>query len=164
MEFDHEAFAERLRDNLMLEYADTCRKTIDQVSQFCESPIEVLFGSALLLGLRMLSVGSQLVEVLPPGDEGLGRAMIVAMPQYPWRNYRIDWAVKDLRTQKFIFVECDGHDFHERTADQAERDRSRDREITLAGITPVRFTGREIFRNPCACATEALRILYGAHQ
>lgn len=53
-----------------------------------------------------------------------------------------------------IVVECDGHDFHERTKEQAARDRSRDRALTRSGIQFLRFTGREIYRSSYDCLIE----------
>lgn len=44
-----------------------------------------------------------------------------------------------------LVVECDGHEFHERTKEQAARDRSRDRRLQSAGYTVFRFTGAEIY-------------------
>lgn len=58
-----------------------------------------------------------------------------------------------------VLVECDGHDWHERTPQQAARDRSRDREILLkAGVPVIRFTGSEIVRDPDGCAKEVVDI------
>lgn len=56
-----------------------------------------------------------------------------------------------------LIVECDGHDFHERTKEQAANDRSRDRAATLAGYTVMRFTGSELWRDPWGCAAQAIR-------
>jgi hypothetical protein len=53
-----------------------------------------------------------------------------------------------------LIVECDGHDFHERTKEQARRDRSRDRYMTSLGFRVLRFTGSEIHRDAEACAQE----------
>src|SRR5205807_7453561 len=47
---------------------------------------------------------------------------------------------------KFI-VEIDGHDFHERTKEQAQRDKSRDRYLNQSGFTVFRFTGSEVFND-----------------
>jgi very-short-patch-repair endonuclease len=46
-----------------------------------------------------------------------------------------------------IAIELDGHDFHERTKEQAIRDRSRDRAFTRSSYTILRFTGREVYQN-----------------
>lgn len=54
-----------------------------------------------------------------------------------------------------VIVECDGHEFHERTKHQAQRDRSRDRELQRSGYRVFRFTGSELFKDPFACAKES---------
>lgn len=45
-----------------------------------------------------------------------------------------------------LAIECDGHDFHEKTKEQARRDKSRDRLLMANGIHTIRFTGSEVFR------------------
>jgi very-short-patch-repair endonuclease len=61
-----------------------------------------------------------------------------------------DW-IHDKSKKILLAVECDGHDFHERTKDQARRDRFRDRQLLLRGIPSMRFTGSEIWRDPYSC-------------
>lgn len=58
-----------------------------------------------------------------------------------------------------IVFECDGHDFHERTKEQAEHDKKRDRYFQQNGYIVFRYTGREIWRDPESCATEAFEHL-----
>lgn len=60
-----------------------------------------------------------------------------------------------------VLVECDGHDFHERTKEQAKRDRQRDRDLQRAGFQVFRFTGSEIFADPFKCAEEAFNAAFG---
>jgi len=60
-------------------------------------------------------------------------------------------------TEKKAIIECDGHDFHERTKEQAARDRARDRAAQSAGYMMLRYTGSEIYRDPLGCARAALR-------
>lgn len=77
--------------------------------------------------------------------------------QVPIGRYRADIVVRVTLGGKelgSVVVECDGHDFHERTRAQAERDRSRDREMTLAGYKVLRFTGSELYRNLSLCAAD----------
>jgi very-short-patch-repair endonuclease len=62
-------------------------------------------------------------------------------------------------SSKKVIVECDGHDFHERTKEQAARDRSRDRATQAAGHIMLRYTGSEIYRDPLGCARNALKTL-----
>ena len=54
----------------------------------------------------------------------------------------------------FIAIECDGHEYHERTKQQAAYDRARDRELMRIGILTLRFTGSEIHHNAFRCAKE----------
>lgn len=59
----------------------------------------------------------------------------------------------------WIAIECDGHDYHERTKEQAASDRSRDRALTADGWRVARFTGSELFGNVAGCVDELLRIV-----
>jgi very-short-patch-repair endonuclease len=45
-------------------------------------------------------------------------------------------------------IELDGHAFHEKTKDQAEKDKARERDLMAMGWTLLRFTGREVWRDP----------------
>jgi REase_MTES_1575 len=58
-----------------------------------------------------------------------------------------------------LAIECDGHQWHERTKQQAAYDRARDRALLRSGFTTVRFTGSEINRDPNQCARELLDTL-----
>lgn len=76
------------------------------------------------------------------------------------KKYRADFLignaeVPDLR----LVVEVDGHDFHERTKEQAARDRSRDRAMLAEGLHVMRFTGSEIWNRPGECAREVRRFV-----
>ena len=63
--------------------------------------------------------------------------------------------VSEPRWRKLV-VECDGHDFHERTKEQAAKDRSRDRHLNAAGYDVFRFTGSELWRDPWGCADQVI--------
>jgi very-short-patch-repair endonuclease len=58
------------------------------------------------------------------------------------------------RCTPHVLVECDGHDYHERTKTQAEHDRRRDRHLQALGYPVLRFTGSELWRSPSTCAEE----------
>ena len=82
-----------------------------------------------------------------------GQAFYV-FPQFPIGPYRADFAL--ISSSGFLVVECDGHDFHERTKEQAAHDRKRDRFMVADGWTVLRFTGSEIHRDPVMCGREVL--------
>lgn len=72
-------------------------------------------------------------------------------------NYKVDFLIASSAGVPLLVIECDGHDFHERTKEQASKDKSREREILAATLLPMmRFTGSEIWSNTFECATEAI--------
>ena len=46
-----------------------------------------------------------------------------------------------------IIIECDGHEFHDRTRQQASNDRRRDRNMLSAGYPVFRYTDHDIHQN-----------------
>lgn len=79
--------------------------------------------------------------------------------QYQVKNYRLDFAV--LHNGKKICIEADGHEFHEKTKEQAMHDRERDRVLQLDGWMVLRFTGSEIHNNGAKCAKQILLAVTG---
>ena len=77
-------------------------------------------------------------------------------------KYRIDIAIYTAHGLK-IAVECDGHEFHERTKEQAKRDKEKDRWLQQNGWFVARFTGSEIYKDPFA-VVEQLGDIAFAHE
>ncbi|MDP1772740.1 MAG: DUF559 domain-containing protein [Methylobacter sp.] len=69
-------------------------------------------------------------------------------------RYRVDFILRDAR----LIIELDGHAYHSSPA-QLEKDAIRQRYLTRAGYTVIRFTGREINKNPASCVDE-VRTIY----
>jgi very-short-patch-repair endonuclease len=84
---------------------------------------------------------------------------LLAQPQYD--RYRPDFGIctwvypEDEAPPFIVIVEVDGHDFHEKTKEQAKRDKSRDRFMTATEARVFHFTGSEVYRDAQACAVEA---------
>lgn len=135
------------------------RKSLRLGIKRCESPIEQL----LLAGLLIQTMGHPDFEFLirPEFPTGLRpeRPVVICVPQFKIGPYRADFAILNSRKREMIIVECDGHDFHERTKEQATRDRSRDRWMTTGGYTVLRFTGSEIHNDALAVADEIVEYL-----
>jgi very-short-patch-repair endonuclease len=154
-----ERIARRLEDNLRPSWQVAIYGAIEKVQESAESPIEVMLGSAMVLS-GMLLDGSVARGVRFFGLPGSGvKPLVEIVPQYQWKKYRIDFALFCERFDEPVFVECDGHDFHERTKEQAARDRGKDRAIQQAGISILRFTGSEIYRDPEGCVTQIIQFL-----
>lgn len=153
IKFDIEALSERIYEFAISDFHSYCIGTVEELAAVCESPIEVLLGSAMVVGFNL---SSQNFIGLPSAE----KTAIVLDPQYLWEGYRIDFVLVHRDTSRaMLFIECDGHEFHERTKDQAAHDRKKDRKIQEAGIPILRFTGSEIYRDPHGCAGQVMNFM-----
>lgn len=76
-------------------------------------------------------------------------------PQHKVGPYRVDFLISfDDKTMPNFIIEVDGHNFHEKTREQVERDKKRDRYFEKIGYKVLRFSGREVYRNPSECVRE----------
>lgn len=73
------------------------------------------------------------------------------------KRLRLDLAVVVPSRSVAVAVECDGHAYHDRTAEQAAADRSRDRALQVLGWNVARFTGTDINREAKTVAVAVLR-------
>jgi very-short-patch-repair endonuclease len=74
-------------------------------------------------------------------------------------KYRVDVALfKPDDDSPAVVVELDGHDFHEKTKEQAAKDKKRERAIVATGVRVLRFTGSEVWRDPYKCVEEAVEL------
>lgn len=142
-------------------------KTKKLVEQMTESPIEAAFvGEMLCSGWEIverwlvtlyLGTAERAIreEWMPPVILLRRRPFAYAMTQAPLPGIgRVDLLVCAIGVPNSLVVELDGHDFHERTKTQAQRDRSRDRAAVAEGFRVVRFTGSEIHRDTAKCVLE----------
>lgn len=146
---------------------------IEHVLEQCESPIEKVFISAIMAAAREagyetfdLYETNHDIDSYAPGSS----CELAIWPQFEVGKYRIDFRLVakayDARlnppwSTRKIMVECDGHEFHERTKEQAKRDRAKDRHLQALGYKILRFTGSEIWADPYKCAKETFTFLNG---
>jgi very-short-patch-repair endonuclease len=153
---------EEIIDNALFVVRKFRMETWESVRALCESPIEELFlAAAFAAGVDSHSAAHIYASPFSddfeffPGDH--------IWPQTRMGNYRLDFLIVHVAadgTRTFVAVECDGHEFHERTKEQAARDKMRDRFLTGRGIKVLRFAGSEIYRSPILCWTETLNVLW----
>ena len=132
----------------------------------CESPIELILAAELFFLRspfgRFASVNPDMHRWATEDDSyGVFWSTQISMPGIP---HRADFGimVKYGRFHEFILIECDGHDYHEKTKEQAARDKKRDRDFTGTGARILRFTGSEIYRAPEKCAAEIRAVALAA--
>lgn len=61
-----------------------------------------------------------------------------------------------LNDQKLLVIECDGHDFHEKTKEQVKKGNERDFNIKSIGYDILHFSGNQIYSEPFECANKIL--------
>jgi very-short-patch-repair endonuclease len=153
-----------------------------------ESPIELPLALALVTVARHDGVSVKIIEppdapfwggsewgdpFEPTGNPRFADYFLRIEPQAQLGDYRVDFLLtlegtfqpsgeRARNGTKRMVVECDGHDFHERTREQAKRDRERDRQLQSFGFLVYRFTGREIWEDVFACAKQAVDDLTAA--
>ena len=161
--------ADELLIELANEAADEAREKYLRGYRFmaprAESPIEQTMLAALM---RVMDANEDLVNGVHwccgpyvYGEERQPFDAVFAYSQAIVLKYRVDFLfdICDAGARHCLVVECDGHDYHERTKEQAARDRSRDRRMIAAGINVMRFTGSEIWADPRKCADEVWRMI-----
>lgn len=109
-------------------------ESFKKLEDHSESPIEKLAG---------LSMGRLMAW--------FGKYNITFKQQAVVDKYRVDFLItyhpihgEDHK----IIVECDGHDFHEKTKEQAKKDKERDRYFTKNGYKILRYSGSELCEEP----------------
>lgn len=138
-----------------------------RLREVAKSPIE----EVALLGLFMAAADysfsiyswSEAANLMdyPVDTARPGVVSICAIPQYPHGPYVVDVAVNaidedDAQRRVGVFVELDGHDFHEKTKEQVAADKKRQRYLAKDGTVVLRFSGSEVFKDPEARMAEVI--------
>lgn len=154
-----------MRDDAIARIASwAAERTADEVharanGRAYDSPIERIFATAFHVVAQHSSPGLHTL-IAKDFDPKLWPGIFL-LPQHPLLAYRVDFVVRvpyvdGGYSPRLLVIECDGHDFHERTREQAQKDRLRDRAVQAAGHVIFRFTGSEIWRDPIGCAQTAM--------
>jgi len=121
-------------------------------------------------GSRLLSSTNPLKTFLPYREDAAYDTIIVLQEHID--KYRVDFLIAvyertvsllEVKRKPIItfVIECDGHDYHERTKEQARHDREKDRTMQLLGLRIFRYTGSEIYRDP-QCSRSLITLIESA--
>lgn len=102
--------------------------------------------------------GAYLSTVVAAGDLGYLHVQPGCPDPDKKTVYRLDFGIGIEGTR--VAVELDGHEWHEKTKEQAARDKRRDRILSTHGWLVLHFTGSEIFRDVRRCVKEVARTVY----
>jgi very-short-patch-repair endonuclease len=158
-------------------YINKACRHLERLIEQCESPIEELMVFALCIAcLEKADSVRYRVKGHEFGDLSLGIDTFLIEPQAEIGPYRVDFLVeygayvrqtKDAPraddkydwASKGLIIECDGHAFHEKTKEQAKRDKERDRELQKLGYQVFHYTGSEIWADVFNSANDAITAL-----
>lgn len=129
----------------------------------CESPIEEMFADAVMRrGVeRGMVAAVSCVDLAALRTEGRrGLCDLLCAAQVAIGRFRSDFVFirNGVGGESIVAVECDGHDFHEKTKEQAARDKARDRSVMAENVRVFRFTGSEIWRDADGCVDEVMAV------
>lgn len=127
----------------------------------CESPIEQIMALALDETLGSAWVVHREIRL---GVEIIGIRKQEPIKVQSENTYIPDFSIPvwdiSKHSGKMFAIECDGHEFHEKTKEQVTHDKARERELTASGYTVIRFSGSEIYNDPFKCASEVFEIIF----
>jgi very-short-patch-repair endonuclease len=166
---------------LFSEYSEHCKEQLEEelydfaeLLKECESPLEQMLvlefanvfdakpcgrveerylrGILIFPNVDRFSIAIRQQHVISTRRKNYRADFYISVEDWNWEEGKHEQLVK-------MIVEVDGHDFHERTKEQAEYDRSRDRSMTAEGYMVLRFTGREVYRDASEVASEIESVL-----
>lgn len=159
-----------LANQKLYEYALTGHFLLSQ----CESPIEKQMALALWVCGGALTGGNVIIDSTPYTPSIPEPYKLVIKPQTKIGEYRVDFLLqyrtiipkienhkitRDFESCKQLVIECDRHEFHEKTKEQAKRDKERDRKMQSFGFLVFRYTGSEIWSDAFKCANESIKAI-----
>lgn len=129
---------------------DLAEKSAEEIFSLCDSPIEELMLAHL--ANRLVFIGHELSWEKPKLKCERDGPVITA--QAPVGGFVLDFLVEH-RGKRFA-IECDGHEYHDRTRQQVAKDKQRDRRVICHGVETLRFSGSEIWNNGIGCSWEII--------
>lgn len=124
----------------------------------CKSPIEKIFNFAY--DLVAFSEGYMGFFLTPQYE--ISRMMADPskyIVDFVFIAEEVDGMVEIEKPSFKLAIECDGHDFHEKTKAQVIYDNEREYELKMQGFDVLRFSGSQIYNNPFKCAKQTLEYI-----
>ena len=122
----------------------------------CKSPIEQIFNFAYSV-LRMRATKYIDLYLIPQYEIKCNGKKYIADFVFDTQEVCSPWL--DIVNDYKLVVECDGHDFHEKTKEQVIHDNERDYDLKSAGYDILHFSGSEIYNDPFKCAEKVLKYI-----
>ncbi len=126
---------------------------LESINTYCKSPIEKIFYMAYCLMDFDINEGKyRYLTLYPQKEVNVGN-----------KKYYLDFCfiAEDCgyESDYKLAIECDGHDFHEKTKEQVIRDNERTLDLKMAGYDLLRFSGSQIYNEPFKCAAKTMKYI-----
>jgi hypothetical protein len=157
-------------DDVVVEFTEAVENKVRARLDWCQSPMEQMLLAELMqeAGFYFLPESAEYVlyksklKRVVGGWNAIGDPEAkVLVAQRGAGKYRLDFAIVPVDGSPGIAIEVDGHDYHERTKEQAKHDKRRDRWLQRHGWRALHFTGSEVFADPAKCALEVTAMADG---
>ena len=127
----------------------------------CKSPIEQIMYVALSVAFADLDS-----SMIGTKDNPIGQLFFETQKEIhtsSGKHYYADFSVEKYNTdaddsETVLLVECDGHDFHEKTKKQVTDRNKRDLDLKMDGYDVIHFSGSQIYDDPFECAKEVIAL------
>lgn len=122
---------------------------------FCyeyKSPIEAIFITAFELYIKFYN--KEQILLLPQKEIYIENKKYIVDFEFESDEY-----VNQFNTDKKIIIECDGHQFHQKTKEQVTKDNEREYNLKMAGYQVLRFSGSQIYNEPFKCAEDTYNFI-----
>lgn len=118
------------------------------IRESIESPIEQIFKTAFDLYMQLLN--KEYIFLFSQVTIKVEKKKYIVDFYFEQDQY-----VNRFDTDKKIIIECDGHEFHQKTKEQVKHDNEREYDLKMAGYEIIRFSGSQIYNEPFKCAEDA---------
>lgn len=150
---------EKVVSKIYKEYMDILKHYDDNLKyclEMCESPIEQLLRLELeKSNIVFTNKYNPYIDIVQIENQ----AEIIC----DGNKYRVDFLIPVIyknQENKCFIIECDGHEFHQKTKEQIKKDNIRTRNLQKLGYEIIRFSGSEIWNDAYKCVLEIKKIIF----
>lgn len=125
-------------------------------SEWFKSPIETIYALAIYIVASQLGY-PELELFLPYQQEEIRVGNKKYIVDFLFDTSRVGGIYHD--NDYKLIVECDGHQFHEKTKEQVAYNNERDYNLKSVGYDILHYSGSQIYKDPYGCAKKTIDFL-----
>lgn len=126
---------------------------IHEIHKCCISPIEQIYYFTYTLMDYDVNEGKR------PSMAILPQHKVEANGNIYYLDFYFDAKTCGYGVDYKLAIECDGHDFHEKSKKQVAHDNERALNLKMAGYDILRFSGSQIYKEPFKCVLQTMNYI-----